>query len=161
MKNLDSSSCLVCQDYTRGLRGRYIGVLAFVEDGHARSSRRTGAAHRLASPLLCGRENRVVVPTPAGHVVSAGTLAQPVGGVRAAVSCRRPHRAMALQEKEERIRQRHPERKDLREAALNEMQCPHCGAAVNPVTADGLHSPEAEPWLLICNQYQGRIEPDV
>ena len=124
MKNLDSSSCLVCQDYTRGLRGRYIGVLAFVEDGHARSSRRTGAAHRLASPLLCGRENRVVVPTPAGHVVSAGTLAQPVGGVRAAVSCRRPHRAMALQEKEERIRQRHPERKDLREAALNEMQCP-------------------------------------
>ena len=62
--------------------------------------------------------------------------------------------------KEERIRQQHPERKDIREAAMNEMDCPHCGAAVNPITEDGLHSSEKEPWLLICNQCQGTIEPD-
>ena len=72
-----------------------------------------------------------------------------------------PQQAMALAEKEERLRQRHPGRQDHREAALNEMQCPHCGAAVNPVTEDGLHSPEAEPWLLICNQCRGTVEPDV
>src|SRR5262249_35040482 len=71
-----------------------------------------------------------------------------------------PWEAMALRQKEERIRQRHPERKDIREAALNEMECPRCGAVVNPVTGDGLHSSEAEPWLLICNQCQGKIEPD-
>ena len=72
-----------------------------------------------------------------------------------------PEQALALREKEERIRQRHPERTDLREAALSEMQCPHCGAAVNPITADGLHSPEAQPWLFLCNECQGTIEPHV
>jgi hypothetical protein len=72
-----------------------------------------------------------------------------------------PEKAAALREKEEEIRHRHPELKDVRDAALNEMACPHCGAAVNPITEDGLHSPEAEPWLLICNQCQGSIEPDV
>src|SRR5262245_43532472 len=72
-----------------------------------------------------------------------------------------PQRAVALREKEERIRQRHPERKDIREAALNKMNCPRCGAVVNPVTGDGLHSSDAEPWLLICNQCQGKIEPNV
>jgi len=72
-----------------------------------------------------------------------------------------PQEALALQEKEERIRQQHPERKDVQEAALNEMSCPHCGAAVNPITEDGLHSSATEPWLLICNQCQGTIEPDV
>jgi len=70
-------------------------------------------------------------------------------------------RAIMLRESEERIRQRHPERTDLREAALNEMQCPHCGATVNPITEDGLHSPETQPWLLICNQCHGAIEPDL
>jgi hypothetical protein len=69
--------------------------------------------------------------------------------------------ALALREKEERIRQRHPEWKDLREAALNEMQCPRCGAEVNPITGDGLHSSEIEPWRLVCDQCQGMIEPDV
>jgi hypothetical protein len=72
-----------------------------------------------------------------------------------------PEEAEALREKEERLREKHPERKDLQEAAKNEMNCPHCGAAVNPITEDGLHSPPAEPWLLICNQCQGTIEPDV
>jgi hypothetical protein len=72
-----------------------------------------------------------------------------------------PEQAIAMREKEERIRQRHPERTDLREAALSEMECPHCGAAVNPITEDGLHSLEAEPWLLLCNKCEGTIEPDV
>ena len=71
-----------------------------------------------------------------------------------------PQATVAI-EREDRIRQRHPERKDIREAALNEMNCPHCGAAVNPITEDGLHSSEREPWLLICNRCQGMIEPDV
>lgn len=69
--------------------------------------------------------------------------------------------ALALREKEERIRQRHPERTDLREAALNETSCPRCGAVVNPVTGDGLHTSEAEPWLLICDRCRAPIEPDV
>ncbi len=72
-----------------------------------------------------------------------------------------PEATAALREREDRIRERHPERKDIREAALNEMNCPHCGAAVNPITEDGLHSSEREPWLLICNRCQGTIEPDV
>lgn len=71
-----------------------------------------------------------------------------------------PQEALTLQEKEEQIRQQHPGRKDIREAALNEMKCPHCGAAINPITEDGLHSSEREPWLLICNQCQGTVEPD-
>jgi hypothetical protein len=69
--------------------------------------------------------------------------------------------ALALREKEERLRQRYPDRADLREAALNEMDCPHCGAPVNPVTGDGLHTTEAEPWLLICDRCQATIEPDL
>jgi hypothetical protein len=69
--------------------------------------------------------------------------------------------ALALREKEERLRRRHHDRADLREAALNEMDCPHCGAAVNPVTGDGLHCTEAEPWRLICDRCRGTIEPDL
>jgi hypothetical protein len=68
--------------------------------------------------------------------------------------------ALALAQKEEEIRRKHPERQDIREAALNEMNCPHCGAAINPVTEDGLHSPAGKPWLLICNQCQTAVEPD-
>ena len=63
-------------------------------------------------------------------------------------------------EKEERIRRNHPHRKDVQEAILNEMNCPHCAAAVNPVTGDGLHSSEEEPWLLFCNRCQEAVEPD-
>src|SRR5262245_33433740 len=40
----------------------------------------------------------------------------------------------ALGEKEERLRQRHPDRTDIREVAMNEMRCPRCGAALNVVT---------------------------
>jgi hypothetical protein len=66
-----------------------------------------------------------------------------------------------LSEKEERIRRRHPERTDIREAALNEMKCPRCGAEVNVVTGDGLHTAENEPWLLFCNSCEAQIELDV
>ncbi|OAI47618.1 hypothetical protein AYO44_01710 [Planctomycetaceae bacterium SCGC AG-212-F19] len=72
-----------------------------------------------------------------------------------------PQQAATRHEQEERIRQQHPDRKDIREVLLNEMTCPHCGAAVNPVTGDGLSSPQAQPWLLICNRCQNAIEPDV
>jgi len=72
-----------------------------------------------------------------------------------------PQEAISRREKEERIRQKYPERKDIREAAMNETKCPHCGAEVNPITMDGLHSPDAVPWLLICKKCRGKIEPDV
>ena len=60
-----------------------------------------------------------------------------------------------------RGRQLHPECTYIQEAVLNEMSCAHCGATVNPVTGDGLHSPETEPWMLICNQCQHMIVPDL
>jgi hypothetical protein len=66
----------------------------------------------------------------------------------------------ALAEREERIRRRHPGLKNVREAALNEARCPRCGAEVNPVTGEGLHSPEEEPWLLICDGCQTPYEPE-
>ncbi len=71
-----------------------------------------------------------------------------------------PGTADTLQEKEARIRRAHPGRRDAREAALNEMACPHCEATVNPVTREGLHSAADEPWLLICDRCQNDIEPD-
>jgi hypothetical protein len=67
----------------------------------------------------------------------------------------------SLQEKEERIRSEHPEIQDVRQAAQNETQCPHCGAEINPVTGHGLHSPRATPWLLICSACLVEIEPEV
>jgi hypothetical protein len=72
-----------------------------------------------------------------------------------------PQDTEARREKEERIRRRHPERTDIREAAMNEMNCPRCGAEVNVVTCDGLHTAESEPWLLFCNNCDAQIEPDV
>ena len=67
----------------------------------------------------------------------------------------------AMRDREERIRELHPEVKDVHLAALNETQCPHCGADVNPVTGNGLHSRERTPWVLVCNKCQGEIEPEV
>ena len=72
-----------------------------------------------------------------------------------------PHAAVVLEEKEERLRRGHADRTDIRDLALSEMQCPKCGARVNPETGDGLHSPEGEPWLFLCNQCQAEIEPAV
>lgn len=113
-----------------------------------------GASLSLAAEVGCLRP-----PGKGTDSVGLGLLA--IGGVLVLVSRAAQQNDALLREKEERIRQRHPERKDIREAALNEMECPHCKAVVNPVTGDGLHSPEAEPWLLICSQCQGTIEPDV
>ncbi|WP_439626561.1 hypothetical protein [Gemmata sp.] len=69
-------------------------------------------------------------------------------------------RGRALREKEERIRREHPDLKDVREAAMNEMQCPACKSTINPITGDGYHSPRGEPWVMLCNQCKRRIEPD-
>ena len=41
------------------------------------------------------------------------------------------------------------------------MHCPGCGARVNPLTREGLHSPEREPWRLICDRCQETIQPEV
>jgi hypothetical protein len=69
-------------------------------------------------------------------------------------------RGRALREKEERIRREHPDLKDVREAAMNEVQCPGCKATINPITGDGYHSPQGEPWVMLCNQCKRCIEPD-
>ncbi len=69
-------------------------------------------------------------------------------------------RGRALREKEERIRRQHPDLKDVREAAVNETECPGCQATINPVTGDGFHSPPGEPWVMICNRCNRRVEPD-
>ena len=37
--------------------------------------------------------------------------------------------------------------------------CPHCGARVNPATGEGLHCPVGEPWILICDKCQNKVEP--
>lgn len=68
--------------------------------------------------------------------------------------------ARDLAEKEEDIRRRHPGLAHVRESAVNATHCPTCRAAVNPITRDGLHSPDAEPWLLLCDQCGGPVEPD-
>ena len=70
-----------------------------------------------------------------------------------------PHAAVVRREREDRLRRAHPERADIREAALSELFCPKCGATLNPATGDGLHSPEDEPWVLICNQCATEIQP--
>lgn len=71
------------------------------------------------------------------------------------------HSAMAAKEKEDRLRKQYPEEKDLRSILLGETNCPQCGATVNTTTRDGLHSPEEEPWLLICDRCQTEIEPPI
>src|SRR5205823_13628375 len=98
---------------------------------------------------------------PPGTWLLLAVLLSPLGALILLLVLGDPESAMLLSEKEERIRQQHPDRKDIYEAALNEMKCPACGAEVNPVTGDGLHSPHAEPWLLICDRCQTRVEPDV
>lgn len=70
-----------------------------------------------------------------------------------------PHGAVVRKEKEGRARSRHPAATSVREIALSELECPKCGAIVNPATGDGLDSPEDEPWRLICNQCGTEIQP--
>jgi hypothetical protein len=52
-----------------------------------------------------------------------------------------PHSAVVRREKEERARKQHPDRADVSDIARSELNCPQCGATVNPATGDGLHSP--------------------
>jgi membrane protein implicated in regulation of membrane protease activity len=70
-----------------------------------------------------------------------------------------PHAAVVRREREDRLRRAHPERADIREAALGELSCPKCGATLNPATGDGLRSSDDEPWRLFCNQCGTEIEP--
>ena len=71
-----------------------------------------------------------------------------------------PHEAVVLKEKEDRARQEHPSRTDLRAIAIAETQCPKCGARVNPETRDGLRSPEDQPWQLLCLECGAEVEPN-
>jgi len=71
-----------------------------------------------------------------------------------------PHRAVLRQQRLNRVSIRHPHRKDAREAAHYEGDCPNCGAAVNLSTGDGLHSPKGEPWRPFCDGCQTEIDPD-
>lgn len=110
--------------------------------------------------FLVGRAASAYRRPPATWFLLAALLSPLVAYVLLLVAGN-PEQTDALRETEERIRRRHPELKDVRQAALNETQCPSCGADVNPITRDGLNSPEAEPWLLICNECGSRVEPEV
>ena len=70
-----------------------------------------------------------------------------------------PHKAILRRELEDRVKARHPGRTDIRYVAQSEMDCPNCGTAVNPSTGDGLHSPENEPWRVICEKCETEIVP--
>jgi hypothetical protein len=70
-----------------------------------------------------------------------------------------PHSAVVRKEKEERVRKQHPDRGDVSDIARSELDCPQCGATVNPATGDGLHSPESEPWRLICDKCEAEVVP--
>lgn len=50
---------------------------------------------------------------------------------------------------------------DSIETSQYAMRCPGCGARINPLTREGLHSPEHEPWLLICDRCDETIQPEV
>jgi hypothetical protein len=65
-----------------------------------------------------------------------------------------------LREREQRIRRRHPDLTEVREAAVNQLRCPRCRSTINAVTGDGFHSPPGEPWAMICDLCGCRVEPD-
>ena len=68
-----------------------------------------------------------------------------------------PHKAMLRQELEDRVKARRPESTDTRVETEHEMDCTKCGAAVNSYTGDGLHSPDDEPWRLMCDKCEKEI----
>ena len=43
----------------------------------------------------------------------------------------------------------------------NWIVCPNCSTPINTTTGRGLTSPEDEPWLMLCEQCQTEIQPDV
>jgi hypothetical protein len=53
----------------------------------------------------------------------------------------------------------HSEHTDADEVGGAWVNCPHCGARVNPATGEGLHSPGGQSWVLICDTCQHRVEP--
>jgi len=69
-----------------------------------------------------------------------------------------PHAAVLRREKENSVRRRHPHAKDADIIIENEMNCPNCGQAVNPITREGLKSPEREDWRLLCKQCGTEIQ---
>ena len=112
--------------------------------------------------LLCalvGRAAAAAHRPPATWFLLAALLS-PMAAYALLLLAGDPEAGRALAEREDRIRRRHPGLKNVRDAALNEARCPRCGAEVNPVTGEGLHSPEEEPWLLICDGCQTPYEPD-
>jgi hypothetical protein len=50
---------------------------------------------------------------------------------------------------------------DVIDESRYSMRCPRCGARINPLTREGLHSPAGEPWLLICDGCDQTIQPEV
>jgi len=106
--------------------------------------------------LLVGRAARSYQRSPIGWFVLACIFSPLVAYVFLLVADV-PLKATLRQELEDRVRARHPERDHVRVETEHEMDCPNCGAAVNSYTGDGLHSPEDEPWRLICDKCETEI----
>ncbi len=71
-----------------------------------------------------------------------------------------PHDKVAEYESEQKQslleRSRDPGASEI--VAANEMNCPNCGNAVNPITREGLDSPEKEAWRLLRKQCGAEIQ---
>ena len=63
-----------------------------------------------------------------------------------------------IKQLEDRVKARHRNSTDVRMETEHEMDCQNCGAAINSYTGDGLHSPEDEPWRLICDKCKTEID---
>ena len=108
--------------------------------------------------FLVGRAAEAYQRSSVGWFVLAFVFSPPVAYVFLLVADV-PHKAVLQKELEDRVASRHPERTDVRAETVHEMDCPKCGAAVNTYTGDGLHSPEEEPWRLMCDKCETDIVP--
>lgn len=112
--------------------------------------------------LLCALVGRAAAsfhrPPATWFLVAA--LLSPLAAYALLLVAGDPEAGRARAEREARIRRRHPGLTNVRDAALNEAHCPRCGADVNLVTGDGLHTSEEEPWLLICDGCQAPYQPE-
>ena len=106
--------------------------------------------------LLVGRTATSYQRSPLGWFVLACIFSPPVTYVFLLVADV-PHKSVLRQELADRVKARHPDRKDVGVETEHEMDCPKCGASVNSYTGDGLHSPEDEPWRLICDKCETEI----
>jgi len=112
--------------------------------------------------LLCalvGRAASAFHRPPATWFLLAAVLS-PMAAYALLLLAGDPEAGRAWAEREERIRRRYPGLKNVRDAALNKAHCPRCGAEVNLITGEGLHTSEEEPWLLICDGCQTPYQPD-